>query len=124
VNFDPPQWLIDHSNKENGNSTAGLDYVWSHFCGIFMGTRTHARMRILPRCWPTVKLKLNSRLPGAASTAYFLLYCVLKRNKPVVYPEVVLPGVIAGVMWAVAQSCFFVANQGTVLLSLPRLFIE
>jgi hypothetical protein len=48
VNFDPPQWLIDHSNKENGNSTAGLDYVWSHFCGIFMGTRTHARTRILP----------------------------------------------------------------------------
>jgi hypothetical protein len=39
---------------------------------------------------------------------------VLKRNKPVVYPEVVLPGVIAGVMWAVAQSCFFVANQGTL----------
>jgi hypothetical protein len=39
VNFDPPQWLIDHSNKENGNSTAGLDYVFSHFCGIFMGTR-------------------------------------------------------------------------------------
>jgi len=83
VNFDPPQWLIDHSNKENGNSTAGLDYVFSHFCGIFM-----------------------------ASTAYFLLYCLYKRNRPVVYPEVVLPGVIAGVMWAVAQSCFFVANQG------------
>ena len=55
VNFDPPQWLIDHSNKENGNSTAGLDYVWSHFCGIFMGT--HARMRIFlvrgAEWWPT-----------------------------------------------------------------------
>jgi hypothetical protein len=55
VNFDPPQWLIDHSNKENGNSTAGLDYVWSHFCGIFMGT--HARMRTFLKrgaeWWPT-----------------------------------------------------------------------
>jgi hypothetical protein len=82
VNFDPPQWLIDHSDKHNGYSTDGKDYVWSHFCGIFM-----------------------------ASTAYFLLYCALKRNKPMVYPEVVLPGVISGIMWAIAQSCFFIANS-------------
>lgn len=85
VNFDPPQWLIDHCepcDHSGGHSSKGLDYVWSHFCGIFL-----------------------------ASTAYFLLYCLLKRNKPVIYPEVVLPGVVSGAMWAIAQSSFFVANQ-------------
>ena len=62
---------------------------------------------------PETETELPPLWRDAASTAYFLLYCVLKRNKPVVYPEVVLPGVISGVMWAVAQSSFFVANQGT-----------
>jgi len=78
VNFDPPQWLIDHKK----GSDQGLDYVWSHFCGIFL-----------------------------ASTGYFLIYCALKRNRPSIYPQAVLPGVISGVMWAIAQSCFFIANQ-------------
>jgi len=93
VNFDPPQWLIDHSNSENGNSTAGLDYVWSHFCGIFL-----------------------------SSTSYFLIYCLLKRNKPSIYPGLIVPGVISGVMWAIAQSCFFIANQDLGLtLSFPMI---
>jgi glucose uptake protein GlcU len=78
VNFDPPQWLIDHKK----GSSSGLDYVFSHFCGIFL-----------------------------ASTVYFLIYCLLKRNKPEVYPQIVVPGFISGVMWAIAQTCFFYANQ-------------
>mmetsp|Transcript_10292 Transcript_10292/g.22769 ORF Transcript_10292/g.22769 Transcript_10292/m.22769 type:complete len:107 (-) Transcript_10292:72-392(-) len=41
---------------------------------------------------------------------YFLIYCAWKGNKPQVNPEIMLPGFVSGVMWAIAQSCWFVAN--------------
>ncbi len=68
-----------------------MDYVFSHFCGIFLG-----------------------------STFYFAVYCLLKRNKPSVYPQIVIPGIISGVLWAIAQTCFFVANQElSMVVSFP-----
>ena len=63
VNFTPPQYLIDNDK----GSSSGLDYVFSHFCGILL-----------------------------SSTFYFLVYCLLMRNKPKLYPEVIVPGVISG----------------------------
>ena len=38
-----------------------------------------------------------------ASTVYFLIYCLVKRNKPDLYPEAVGPGFLSGVLWAVAD---------------------
>lgn len=64
-----------------GASQDGLDYVFNQFCGIL-----------------------------AASMLYFLIYCAWKGNKPQVNPEIMLPGFVSGVMWAIAQSCWFVAN--------------
>jgi len=64
-----------------GASKDGLDYVFNQFCGILL-----------------------------ASIIYFLMYCVYKGNKPVINPEIVVPGFLSGVMWAVAQTCWFVAN--------------
>eukprot|EP00438_Fugacium_kawagutii_P008495 Skav210947 [mRNA] locus=scaffold713:242166:243179:+ [translate_table: standard] len=64
-----------------GASQQGLDYVFNQFCGIL-----------------------------AASMLYFLMYCAWKGNKPQVNPEIMLPGFVSGVMWAIAQSCWFVAN--------------
>ena len=46
------------------SSMKGLDYVLSHYTGIFL-----------------------------SGTFYFLIYCIFKKNKPDVYPEVILPGV-------------------------------
>ena len=66
---------------KKGASPNGLDYVFNQFCGIL-----------------------------AASILYFLIYCVWKGNKPQVNPQIIGPGFISGVMWAVAQSCWFVAN--------------
>jgi len=77
VNFDPPQYLIDHSDRKNG-----LDYVFSHFCGIFL-----------------------------ASTFYFLVYCAVKKNRPYVNPQCILPGFVSGTLWAIAQICWFIANS-------------
>jgi len=36
---------------------------------------------------------------------------MIKRNKPVVQPEVILPALLSGAMWAVANSLFFLANN-------------
>jgi len=82
VNFNPPTYLMEH-----GGSTNGLDYVFSHFCGI----------------WIT-------------STAYFLIYCVIKKNNPVLYPKVVLPAMISGVLWSMADISWFVANQNLLMV--------
>jgi hypothetical protein len=58
--------------------TTGLEYVFSQFCGTLL-----------------------------ASTVYFLIYCIYKRNKPDLYPEAVGPGFLSGILWAVAdgRSC-------------------
>ena len=61
---------------------SGLDYVFSTFCGVYLG-----------------------------STVYLLFYCIYKKNFPKVYPRVILPGFIAGLMWSVATACWFVANK-------------
>lgn len=51
-----------------------IDYLFGHFCGILV-----------------------------ASTLYFAIYCVVKKNRPKVYPKVILPGLISGVMWGIAM---------------------
>eukprot|EP01130_Rhizamoeba_saxonica_P006071 TRINITY_DN2406_c0_g1_i2.p1 TRINITY_DN2406_c0_g1~~TRINITY_DN2406_c0_g1_i2.p1 ORF type:complete len:142 (+),score=16.48 TRINITY_DN2406_c0_g1_i2:647-1072(+) len=60
----------------------GMDYVFSHFTGILL-----------------------------CSIFYFLLYCIYNRNKPHVFPQSVLPGFLSGIMWAIAQTSWFVAND-------------
>jgi len=78
VNFVPPQWIIDN-NHGSGNS---IDYVFSHFCGIFL-----------------------------TSTIYFLSYCAIKKNKPWINSELFVPGFLSGIMWAIAQTAWFIANE-------------
>ena len=59
----------------------GLDYVFSHFSGIIL-----------------------------TSNVYFLLYCIFKRNRPQIGVGLVIPSIVSGVMWGVAQSGWFLAN--------------
>lgn len=79
VNFDPPQYLID--NHIGLKDPQSLDYVYSHFCGIFL-----------------------------TSTLYFLIYCQVK-TEPIINPRIVVPGFISGIMWAIADTCWFYAND-------------
>jgi len=37
-----------------------------------------------------------------ASSFWFIIYCIVKKNQPVVYPKVILPGLISGIMWGMA----------------------
>ena len=39
-----------------------------------------------------------------------LAYSALKRNQPMLYPSIVLPGFISGTVWSIAQIAWFVAN--------------
>lgn len=63
------------------HSSDPMQYVFSHFCGILLLT-----------------------------TAYFLGYLVVKGDRKYVPREVVFPGMLSGVIWAIAQTGWFQAN--------------
>ena len=67
-----------------------MDYVFAHFTGILV-----------------------------TSTVYMLIYSVAMKNKPRIYPEVILPAFVCGTMWAIADIGWFIAND---LLSQPISF--
>jgi glucose uptake protein GlcU len=81
VNFDPPQYIIDHREDFPGAPSQAVELVFSHFVGIWL-----------------------------TSTAYMLIYSAYTRNAPALYPKVILPGFVSGVMWAVADISWFIAN--------------
>ncbi|XP_031965681.1 transmembrane protein 144 isoform X2 [Corvus kubaryi] len=84
--FIPVLYIKDHGRRNEtiytGASQFDLDYVFAHFSGIFL-----------------------------TSTIYFLIYCAVKKNKPYVYPQAILPGFVSGVLWAIANCCWFLANH-------------
>eukprot|EP00997_Jenningsia_sp_PLL12_P008233 NODE_4975_length_612_cov_59.285968_g4290_i0.p1 GENE.NODE_4975_length_612_cov_59.285968_g4290_i0~~NODE_4975_length_612_cov_59.285968_g4290_i0.p1 ORF type:complete len:138 (-),score=19.64 NODE_4975_length_612_cov_59.285968_g4290_i0:12-425(-) len=96
--------MIDYADSLNRNhvekySSNGLDYVFAHFCGIIV-----------------------------TSTLYLVLYIIRLRFQPQVYPHIVLPGLVSGVMWAIAQTMWFIANDSLgivvafpLVVSLPPL---
>ena len=59
-----------------------LDYMFSYYTGILLG-----------------------------SLIYFVIYCLIKKNKPIVYPQIILPGLVSGWMWGVANVCYFLATN-------------
>ena len=68
-------------NNHAGVSDNYLDFVFSHYCGIFF-----------------------------TSTCWWLLYCIVMCNRPRIYPKLILPAFTSGVMWGIAQTAWFVAN--------------
>jgi len=86
TNMAPPTHLMDDHVHIDGNklhnSTHGIDYVFSHFTGIII-----------------------------TSLMWFLGYCALQDNNPQVNNRVILPGWISGVVWGIAQACWFIAND-------------
>ena len=89
--FDPPQWIIDNRGPESTHGKADcagaasgqvLDYVFSLYSGIWL-----------------------------TSTTILLMYCVYTGNRPSVNPQVILPGILSGILWAIANTSWFVANE-------------
>ncbi|KAI6198302.1 hypothetical protein M3Y99_01888800 [Aphelenchoides fujianensis] len=60
----------------------GISYVFSHFSGVF-----------------------------CTSTTIMFVYCVVKKNRPFVNPEIVLPSFLSGGIWAGAQTLFIHLSQ-------------
>ncbi|XP_067825433.1 transmembrane protein 144-like isoform X2 [Heptranchias perlo] len=84
--FVPVIYIKNHAlkneTKYKNASQFDLDYVFAHFSGIFL-----------------------------TSTIYFMIYCAIMKNKPKVYPKTILPGFVSGLMWAIANCCWFLAND-------------
>jgi len=80
VNMVPMTLWVDEETKK-GHTPGTLDFVLSHFIGIYL-----------------------------YSTAVFIVYCIVNRP-PKIYPAAILPSVISGVMWGVAQCGLMTATQ-------------
>jgi len=46
-----------------------------------------------------------------ASLVYFFIYAVATGNRPKVFAETAAPAVVSGVLWAIAQVAWFLANE-------------
>ncbi|CAC5394035.1 unnamed protein product [Mytilus coruscus] len=88
--FTGATYVQDHPEHYPGSTLNGLDYVFADFCGIYV-----------------------------TSTVFFVTYIIVMKFKPKVYPKVMIPALISGVMWAIGNSCWFVANRA---LSIPVAF--
>jgi glucose uptake protein GlcU len=99
INFDPPTLLIDEqasrSLRENVKySDNGLDYVFSHFFGIF----------------------LTALIEVVLFTGVDKLVQLPSIFTPDAYEDMILPGFLCGVGWAIAQVAWFVANDNLGLV--------
>ncbi|KJH52448.1 hypothetical protein DICVIV_01293 [Dictyocaulus viviparus] len=82
ITFVPVIYMQDHPDMFPGTSRNGLTYVFSHYCGIFI-----------------------------TATLLFALYIVYSNNRPAVNSHIIGPSLMAGCMWGIAQSSWFVAND-------------
>lgn len=82
LTFVPVIYMIDNPDRFPDHPTDGLSYVFSHFFGIFL-----------------------------MATLIFIVYTAFRRNDPFIKPDLVLPSFLAGLLWATAQTSFFIANQ-------------
>jgi glucose uptake protein GlcU len=54
------------------------------------------------------------------SVVYFTIYCIVKGNRPDLYPEIVLPGILSGLMFGIGTVCFYLsANVLSQAISSP-----
>ncbi|VDO15027.1 unnamed protein product [Rodentolepis nana] len=73
---------VIYVQQQPGNSQAGLDYVFAHFLGIWL-----------------------------TSTIIFVIYALVKKNSLwLPSNQAILPSLLSGILWAIAQSSWFVAN--------------
>jgi len=82
VTFVPVVYIQDHKEDFRNPPDEAIAYAFSHYCGIYM-----------------------------TSTAALLIYIVYTQNRPFVNTEAILPAFFSGLLWAIAQLSWFVAND-------------
>jgi hypothetical protein len=84
--FDPSQYVIDTEDDNIGNKEMTIVFVFPQFCGILL-----------------------------TSFLYTLIYSIIKiyymKQMPYVTSEILLPGILSGVVWGIANIAWFIANQ-------------
>ena len=81
--FIPSTYIQDHPYGQYINASKnGLHYVYAMYSGVFL-----------------------------SSTFYYIVYLAYKRTRPYVYVQSILPAMISGIMWGIAQAGFLVANS-------------
>ncbi|XP_071087351.1 transmembrane protein 144-like isoform X2 [Haliotis cracherodii] len=81
VQFIPARYTQEHY-RDKGASQNSIDYVFAHYCGIYL-----------------------------TSTLYFIIYALFRRNRPKVFPRVIVPGIVSSLMWGVGTASWFIANK-------------
>ncbi len=78
-------------DNDSTASTNKMDYLFSYYTGIFI-----------------------------TSLFYFAIYCIYKKNKPILYHQIILPGLISGWMWGIANIFYFLSlNAISQAVSFP-----
>ena len=55
-----------------------------------------------------------------SSLFVFVVYCIFERNAPKIYPQAILPGMLTGLMWGVANICYNLGNDSlSMAISVP-----
>ncbi len=81
--FIPSTYIQDHPYDIYENASKnGLHYVFAMYSGIFV-----------------------------SSIFYYIIYLSYKGNRPYLHIPSILPGIISGIMWGIAQAGFLVANS-------------
>ncbi|KAK6055821.1 hypothetical protein COOONC_06674 [Cooperia oncophora] len=88
--FVPVIYIQDHPEMFPDATKNGLAYVFAYYCGIFF-----------------------------TATFLLVLYIAFSGNNPIANSKIIGPSFLAGCMWAIAQSFWFVANDN---LSQPIAF--
>jgi len=81
LNVSPTTYITQHLEKFPGAQKNGLHYVFAHYTGILL-----------------------------TSFFYYVLYIIVKRNKPYLDVQSILPAFISGIMWGIAQAALIFAN--------------
>ncbi len=46
-----------------------------------------------------------------SATCYFIIYCCVKKNKPYINKETVLPGIASGISWSIGMAAWIIADK-------------
>ena len=93
--FTPSTYIQDHPHHFTNVKQNGLYYVFSMFSGIFL-----------------------------SSFFYFIIYIISKKNRPYIVIESIFPAFLSGIMWAIAQAAFILANSAlSQAISFPLISI-
>ncbi|CAD5213986.1 unnamed protein product [Bursaphelenchus xylophilus] len=74
--------IQDHPKTFHNVEVGGMPYVFSIYCGILL-----------------------------TSTLSMLIYSAVKKNKPYVSPQLILPSMLTGFMWGIAQTMSIIATE-------------